>query len=151
MLTAAGAAAPMGAPAGEAQPSFMANHVPNPNPSIGDFVEAYKPVNDALDKAFEQRITGDNAKKVQFELAVVRHYSFSSSCLVTQMFRVEHGYLCSQRGSADASRHGPSPFIPMRSHIRWQDRKQVSSPSLSANFLDFADAGCWLGRSESSV
>ncbi|CAL8467474.1 g7012 [Coccomyxa elongata] len=63
-------AAPMGAPAGEAQPSYMANHVPNPNPSIQDFVEAYKPVNAALDKAFEQRITSDNAKKVQFELAV---------------------------------------------------------------------------------
>ncbi|BDA42886.1 hypothetical protein COCOBI_03-7790 [Coccomyxa sp. Obi] len=65
-----GTAAPLGAPAGEGLPSYMADHTPNPNPTIQDFVEAYKPVDEALNKAFEQRITSGNAKQVQWELAV---------------------------------------------------------------------------------
>ena len=95
----------MGAPAGEEQPSYMANHVPNPNPSIGDFVEAYKPVSAALDKAFEQRITSDNAKTVQFELAVVRHstsHAFASQSAMHTCC-LQYADFCPQRRYTDAS------------------------------------------------
>lgn len=68
----AGADAPSGAPAGEGQPSFLANHVPNTDPTIQDWVSAYQPVDQALNKAFETRITKDNARQVQWELAIVR-------------------------------------------------------------------------------
>ena len=44
----------------------------NFNPTIQDWVTAYKPVDKALNKVFETRITNANARQVQFNLAVVR-------------------------------------------------------------------------------
>ena len=45
------------------------------NPTIDDFVNAYKPLDAAVNRAFEMRINKDNAREVQFQLAVVRIFS----------------------------------------------------------------------------
>lgn len=61
--------AAMGQPSLSADPrsSFEQNY----DPSIQDWQKAYQPVDKALNKAFETRITNSNARQVQFELAVV--------------------------------------------------------------------------------
>ena len=46
--------------------------MPNPNPTVEDWVEAYKPLDKAINKAFETRITKNNAYTTQFHLAEVR-------------------------------------------------------------------------------
>lgn len=56
--------------AGAGTPDFMAN-VPQ-NPTIDDFVNAYKPLDAAINHAFEARITKNNARSTQYELAIVR-------------------------------------------------------------------------------
>lgn len=43
----------------------------NYDPTIQDWQNAYKPVDKALNKMFETRITNANARQVQFQLAVV--------------------------------------------------------------------------------
>ena len=59
----------MGQPAFQADPrsGFESNY----DPTIQDWQKAYQPVDKALNKAFETRITNANARQVQFELAVV--------------------------------------------------------------------------------
>ena len=64
--------AAMGQPSlGNVQSGFESNY----DPSIQDWQKAYQPVDKALNKAFETRITNKNARQVQFELAVVRPLS----------------------------------------------------------------------------
>ena len=61
--------------AGMGQPSLQAGgqgFEQNFDPTIQDWQKAYKPVDKALNKMFETRITNNNARQVQFELAVVR-------------------------------------------------------------------------------
>ena len=66
----------------------------NFDPTIQDWQKAYKPVDKALNKMFETRITNDNARKVQFELAVVRSsfltpaHTFSVHCTPSQSRQV---------------------------------------------------------------
>ena len=68
--------------------SFQQGADGNFNPTIQDWVTAYKPVDKALNKVFETRITNSNARQVQFNLAVVRSRplqqppSVSRSCMV---------------------------------------------------------------------
>ena len=72
---AGGALAPATAMAAMGQPSlasFQQGADGNFNPTIQDWVTAYKPVDKALNKVFETRITNANARQVQFNLAVVR-------------------------------------------------------------------------------
>jgi len=60
--------------AGMGQPSLQAGgkgFEQNFDPTIQDWQKAYKPVDNALNKMFETRITNNNARQVQFELAVV--------------------------------------------------------------------------------
>lgn len=64
------ALAPATAMAGEAQPSFLDASKQNYDPSVQDWADAYKPVDKALNKMFETRITNDNARQEQYELAV---------------------------------------------------------------------------------
>lgn len=68
-LAPATAMAAMGQPALQ---SFQQGADGNFNPTIQDWVTAYKPVDKALNKVFETRITNANARQVQFNLAVVR-------------------------------------------------------------------------------
>ena len=63
------ALAPASAMAATGQPSFETSS--NSNPTIQDWVSAYQPVDKALNKAFETRITNSNARQVQYNLAVV--------------------------------------------------------------------------------
>jgi hypothetical protein len=44
---------------------------PNPDPTLQDWATAYQPIDNALNNIFEQRITKDNAREVQYNLAVV--------------------------------------------------------------------------------
>ncbi len=44
----------------------------NPDPTLNDWVEAYKPLDAAINHAFETRITKTNAVSTQFHLAEVR-------------------------------------------------------------------------------
>ena len=144
----AGALSPSGAPAGEAQPDFLANHVPNPDPSIQDWVEAYTPVSKALDNAFEHRITKDNAQQVQFQLAVVRPCSSIPFCpCQTQIFaHVGNSlpgaiYRRAAKGSLTASRYSADPCS-----LECYEQLQSASPS----FLTQAHL-CWsLGVSNMS-
>ena len=72
---AGSALAPATAMAAMGQPSlqsFQQGADGNFNPTIQDWVTAYKPVDKALNKVFETRITNANARQVQFNLAVVR-------------------------------------------------------------------------------
>ena len=71
---AGGALAPATAMAAMGQPSLASFQQGdgNFNPTIQDWVTAYKPVDKALNKVFETRITNANARQVQFNLAVVR-------------------------------------------------------------------------------
>ena len=64
--------------AGEAQPSFLDSSKQNYDPSAQDWADAYKPVDKALNKMFETRITNDNARQEQYELAVVSDMSLST-------------------------------------------------------------------------
>ena len=50
----------------------------NYDPSLQDWADAYKPVDKALNKMFETRITNDNARQEQYELAVVSDLSLST-------------------------------------------------------------------------
>jgi hypothetical protein len=63
--------------AGEAQPSFMQASQQNYDPSLQEWADAYKPVDKALNKMFETRITNDNARQEQYELAIVSWLSLS--------------------------------------------------------------------------
>ena len=69
--------------------SFQQGADGNFNPTIQDWVTAYKPVDKALNKVFETRITNANARQVQFNLAVVRSCplqqpsSVNLSCMVS--------------------------------------------------------------------
>ena len=78
MLCCAGSAlAPATAMAAMGQPqpslqSFQKGSDGNFNPTIQDWVTAYKPVDKALNKVFETRIDNNNARQVQWNLAVVR-------------------------------------------------------------------------------
>lgn len=72
------ALAPATAMAGEAQPSFLDASKQNYDPSVQDWADAYKPVDKALNKMFETRITNDNARQEQYELAVVSDLSLST-------------------------------------------------------------------------
>ena len=47
----------------------------NYDPSLQDWADAYKPVDKALNKMFETRITNSNARQEQYNLAVVSFLS----------------------------------------------------------------------------
>jgi hypothetical protein len=58
--------------AGAGQPDLQAQAGVPQNPTIDDFVNAYKPLDAAINHAFEARITKTNARATQYELASVR-------------------------------------------------------------------------------
>ncbi len=65
------------------QSNLQSGFESNYDPTVQDWQKAYQPVDKALNKAFETRITNKNARQVQFELAVVsllprRKYTGSS-------------------------------------------------------------------------
>ena len=85
--------------------SLQSGFESNYDPSIQDWQKAYQPVDKALNKAFETRITNKNARQVQFELAVVSLYP---TCMLTSdltsPFKV-------QRTAPD--QHGPKAYDTM--------------------------------------